>query len=591
MTVGSNNTIRIYRTGFDGEPTNIDDCPEQNVAVATSNDFFVAGSEDGTVSLYSMATDSFDKFLLRTLLPVRDIALSPDHKWCAVASDELQVKLVNISDITKVKTLREHNKATKHLSFDSKGSLITLSCTDGTVYVYSLTADEPELLCTVDDLIPHLEADAEQSGKVLWHPDGRAFAAPTPTRDIQVISKGDWERQRVFKDGHMGDITALAWSPNGALLASAGKDKQLLIWETKTQTVVLRYEYTGIVDIAWHPTKNILSFTNGDGEVYICQDLIPDRFASLLKEPKQPAPFIHDPLKEVAATRPGLELNGKSMPSRTRKDSLGSLASLLDDPMDEDGDDFVIDDDGAGYTTGKSRKRPRDGDDNLLMSNKRQHLLEPDYHEAFQPGSTPWRGNRKYLCLNLIGFVWTIDQDSHHTITVEFYDNDLYRNFHFTDTFLYDKACLNENGALFSCPPKDADVPATIFYRPHETWTHRSDWRTQLPKGEAVVAMSLSDSFVTVTTSTGYVRIFTLYGIPYRVYRPKSTPIVTCASWRDYVMILGNGPVSVGGKTRLLYSIENVKHDQMYQNDDTVALPEGETLRSVFFSDNGVSKI
>lgn len=33
VTVGSNNTTRVYKTGFDGEPTNIDDCPEQNMGV------------------------------------------------------------------------------------------------------------------------------------------------------------------------------------------------------------------------------------------------------------------------------------------------------------------------------------------------------------------------------------------------------------------------------------------------------------------------------------------------------------------------------------------------------------------------------
>ena len=36
ITVGSNNTTRVYKTGFDGEPTNIDDCPEQNTAVAAT---------------------------------------------------------------------------------------------------------------------------------------------------------------------------------------------------------------------------------------------------------------------------------------------------------------------------------------------------------------------------------------------------------------------------------------------------------------------------------------------------------------------------------------------------------------------------
>jgi WD40 repeat protein len=36
VTVGSNNTTRVYKTGFDGEPTNIDDCPEQNMGVSAT---------------------------------------------------------------------------------------------------------------------------------------------------------------------------------------------------------------------------------------------------------------------------------------------------------------------------------------------------------------------------------------------------------------------------------------------------------------------------------------------------------------------------------------------------------------------------
>ncbi len=59
VTVGANNTIRLYKTGFDGEPTNVDDCQEQNVGVAATDEFFVVGSEDGTVSLYSLDAHTF----------------------------------------------------------------------------------------------------------------------------------------------------------------------------------------------------------------------------------------------------------------------------------------------------------------------------------------------------------------------------------------------------------------------------------------------------------------------------------------------------------------------------------------------------
>ncbi|KAI1639384.1 WD40-repeat-containing domain protein [Biscogniauxia mediterranea] len=585
VTVGSNNTIRLYKTGFDGEPTNIDDCPEQNVAVDASNEFFVVGSEDGTVSLYSIHDAAFDKFLHRSPLPIRDVALSPDSKWCAVASDELTVKVVRTDDNSQIRHLREHNKPTKHLAFDTRGTTVALSCTDGVVYVYDLESEEPELIRRVDGIIGVLDTESEASSKVAWHPDGRAFALPTPTRDIQVVSKNDWEKQRAFSNGHNGDITALAWSPNGAMLASAGKDKTIVIWDTRNQSIIARHDYANVMDISWHPTDNLVSFTNSDGEVYIHPDFVPEQYAPLLKLGTQPAPFIHDPLSETSANARRPETNGKPIASRPRRDSVGSYDSLMDGALPED-DDFVVDDDGAGYVMNGNGKRLHDEDDLFGEPLSKRRNIEPEHHEAFQPGSTPWRGNRKYLCLNLIGFIWTVDQDGHHTVTVEFYDHEFHRDFHFTDTFLYDKACLTENGSLFSCPPKD-DTPATIFYRPHETWTQRTDWRTQLPKGEAVLAMSLSDSFVTVTTTANYVRVYTLFGIPYRVYRPKSSPMVTCASWRDYVMTIGNGPVGADGHTRLLYSIENVKRDEICQNEDTVALPEGATLKSVFFSDNG----
>jgi chromosome transmission fidelity protein 4 len=534
---------------------------------------------------------TFDKFLMRCSLPIRDVTISPDGKWCAVASDELVVKIVRTNDTSSVMYLRQQLKPVKHLSFDPSSQYIALSCTDGFIYVYSLMDDVPDLVRKIDGLIRSVETDDEISSKVAWHPDGRAFAAPTATRDIQVMSKGDWENQRLFSNGHLGDVTALAWSPNGAMLASAGKDRKILLWETKTQSIIATYDYANVMDLAWHPNKNLLSFTNTDGEVYIFNDFVPAEQAHLLQLGPQPSPFIHDPFSEISANVRRPITNGhKGVPHRgVRRGTPDSLADMLGSVMGDE-DDFVVDDDGGGYALNTNGKRVNGDIDPFAgpLTKRRTQAWEPEYHESFQPGATPWRGDRKYLCLNLIGFVWTVDQDTHNTVTVEFYDHEFHRDFHFTDTFLYDKACLNENGTLFACPVK-GDVPATIFYRPHETWTTRADWRTQLPKGEDVTAISLSNSFVTVTTTKNYVRIYTLFGIPYRVYRQKSSPTVTCASWRDYVLTLGNGPVGADGTTKLLYTIMNIKRDEVCQSEDVVALPDGESLKSVFFSDNGVS--
>ena len=93
-----------------------------------------------------------------------------------------------------MKTLREQPRAVKHVSFDKTGTQLAVSCTDGHLYMYKLDGDEPEMVNKVEGMIKSLEADAETSSKVLWHPDGRAFATPTAMRQIQVMSTADWER-------------------------------------------------------------------------------------------------------------------------------------------------------------------------------------------------------------------------------------------------------------------------------------------------------------------------------------------------------------------------------------------------------------
>ncbi|KAF7679416.1 dna polymerase alpha accessory factor mcl1 [Alternaria burnsii] len=612
VTAGVDNYCRVFTTGSDDEPITVDECQENNTAVVAGNGYFITGSEDGTVSRFSLENGKFEEILVRTTLPVRDVALSPDGNWIAVASDELVVNLVNTKD-KSMKTLREQPRAVKHVSFDKTGTQLAVSCTDGHLYMYKLDGDEPEMVNKIEGMIKSLEADAETSSKVLWHPDGRAFATPTAMRQIQVMSTADWERQRVFKTGHTADITAAAWSPNGALLATTSSDLSLCLWDTKTQKQLKKLDdvKATILAMAWHPTENILSYTNNEGELFIHTDLVPDEHLPLLQKPTVSAPFFHDPSEGRAGVpQPAKLTNGnvQTLPGRPRQRSgtPDSLEDILgpefqDDEAQVDGDeemeDFVIDDDGAGYapavTAAKKRPNGHLTSGAEPASKRRAYssaLFRPQVHEPFQPGSTPWRGNRRLLCCSLTGYVETVEQEGkHHTVSVKFYDEHTFRNFHFTDIFLYDKSCLNENGTLFACQPNSTGDgnPAIIYYRPHETWTTRTEWRTNLPTGESVTAIALSDSYVCVTTSANYVRIYSLFGLPVRVYRQKSSPAVTCAAWRDYILTIGNGPIQNDLSTQLLYTIENIKHDIVYQDSDILALPPGTTLTSVFFSVEG----
>ncbi|TGZ83268.1 WD40 repeat-like protein [Ascodesmis nigricans] len=579
-TIGSNNIIRKFTVASDDDPQ-ILDTAEENTGLAASNKHIFTSSEDCTVSCFSVEHNSLEKLLVRTTLPTRDIALSPDGEWVAVASDETVVKVVSVETPSRTFTLREQSNSNKHVAFHPLIKyLLAVSCTDGSIYIYNLTSMEPELVKKVDGVISRIQDPAaEASAKIAWCPDGRAFAAPTPTGDVIIIDRQKWERQRSFASGHgASEITDLAWSPNGAFLATAGKDGKIVIWESKNQTIIARYDYKNVCSLAWHPTDNTITFATSDGTFCILPSAVPTEHVPVLRLPTCPAPLLSDSLASIPAEiRP-----------RPPRASSNPVDSFLGDLGDDD--DFISDDDGAGYAEPNANgKRPGTPLEHTSGPNKRPFtLFRPEIHEPFQPSSTPWKSERRYLCLNMVGFVWTLDQGTHHTVTVEFHDREQYRAFHFTDTFLYDKACLNENGTLFACPPNERNgEPAMLYYRPHETWTKRVEWRTSLPDGEYIVAIALSENHIVACTSNGYVRVYTLFGVPIRLYRQKYAPIVTCASFRDYVLVLGNGPVGADGRAQLLYTLENVKRDETLQSNDVVALRDAETARNVFFSEEG----
>ena len=166
--------------------------------------------------------------------------------------------------------------------------------------------------------------------------------------------------------------------------------------------------------MVWHPYENLVSFTTSDGELYIYENLVPKNNSPLLDQPLQPAPFIHDlgsgETNDVTRTKPNDTTEITNSRGR-RRGTPDTIDEILGPVLDEYEDNFVSDDDGAGYQEGINGHGKRSNghfDDIDGLEYKRRATGEtwrPAVHESFQPGSTPWRGNRRYLCeiLNVSG--------------------------------------------------------------------------------------------------------------------------------------------------------------------------------------------
>lgn len=87
MTAGINGAIRIFEHASDGEPHIIDISSDEHTAIVATNDSFIIGCAAGEVYKYNLTTKRMDEILTRCTGAINDLALSPDGKWVAVASE------------------------------------------------------------------------------------------------------------------------------------------------------------------------------------------------------------------------------------------------------------------------------------------------------------------------------------------------------------------------------------------------------------------------------------------------------------------------------------------------------------------------
>src|SRR5579859_870659 len=71
--------------------------------------------------------------------------------------------------------------------------------------------------------------------------------------------------------GHINAVTALAWSPEGSILASGSWDRTVHVWESTTGQRILLYQghAEGVTAVAWSPNRKYLASGSHDGIVQV----------------------------------------------------------------------------------------------------------------------------------------------------------------------------------------------------------------------------------------------------------------------------------------------------------------------------------
>ncbi|KAK1978601.1 WD domain-containing protein [Colletotrichum cereale] len=230
---------------------------------------------------------------------VQDLAWSYDSSILVSVGLDSKIVVWSGHSFEKLKTITVHSSHVKGITFDPANKFFATASDDRTIKIFRFTPPAPN--ATQHDMVNNFVLETTISApfkssplttyfrRCSWSPDGNHIAAPNavngPVSSVAIIERTRWDSE-INLIGHEGPTEVCMFSPrlfhtenpadqplNNALvtvIASAGQDKTLSIWNTNTsRPVVILQDVASksISDLAWSPDGTTIFAASLDGSL------------------------------------------------------------------------------------------------------------------------------------------------------------------------------------------------------------------------------------------------------------------------------------------------------------------------------------
>lgn len=244
--------------------------PDSVVACQSTGSIFVVGNADGTVDVYDAITGQKTRRIAMHEKPITALCFSPDDSMLLSAAEDSSVRAWSIETLTQasqVEPIKKYETALGTVTsfvFHPKGDqfamgskagfwqfrnkktyamLFNLSLGGSSIAVAFTPSEKEYVFAVGNDLVPVenpggakkaiLTHDAPITG-MAWSADGLWYVSSSQDRTVKI-----WNRENELENtlrGHTDAVLCCAISPSSDMVASAGADTSIRIWDTRTGT-------------------------------------------------------------------------------------------------------------------------------------------------------------------------------------------------------------------------------------------------------------------------------------------------------------------------------------------------------------------
>jgi WD40 repeat protein len=198
---------------------------------------------------------------------VKGLAFSPDGILLASAGGDKTVRLWESDTGGPVRTLIGHTSEVLAVAFSPDGRMLASGAGFNIKSVIAGGIDKKVRVWDVASggLADTLRGHASWVNSLAFSPDGALLASAGEDRTVRLWTAATGTVIRTLT-GHKGGVNAVAFSPDGGLLASAAAEETVRLWDVATGALVdaLTLHRGGVLAVAFSPDGAMLASAGAD---------------------------------------------------------------------------------------------------------------------------------------------------------------------------------------------------------------------------------------------------------------------------------------------------------------------------------------